>query len=631
MALVFLCARTTAGADCTQEGQVTSHTYAPIVSGFLCTPAVNDQYTYKDQYSGIDRYENSNGIWLMKTDVWRSAWHGVVGQPNTWNTYYFQNSQNTDIPGKTPQTPDSSYQAVNAGGIPSDLVEICASGHYTRTGAFDPNPVSILCVCDKGWTPVHGACQKCIAGKYKGWIGRTACTDCPANSHSLIGSADDCFCNAGYTATGSGNTWGFGVTCTACPADTYKPASGNAACSQCPVPSISFSGSTACMCGPWGTSNEVALLHSTAQFESRQNRFSTPVLPDTPRFEKNGGPGPSGRGTSAVVFNSASDLLNAGSLSMDIGTNGFTAVAVVKFTAVVEWQRIFEFGPIDDNLNNVFVIRQGTGTSLRFVIRNGPHLCYAVSDACIVEDTWQILVAQYNASNSVITVRMGDTFGAWQCSAPRHDRTFAKMILGGNPIKIAGFYAVDKLLSTQEVSAITDNIYLDKDLFDAWCALPSCEPGYSVDMLTKTCTCNAGYTGTLAGTCTLCSADTYKPDGTAECLQCPQFSYSNRLASVYLTDIAGVEWLHGGRSARTSCACTAGYTGEFGGTCTACGAGTYKPASGSTQCIDCPQFSNVLTTGSPDRETYGQAQGRSGGHQGSSRNRRCQLSFVGRL
>jgi len=31
------------------------------------------------------------------------------------------------------------------------------------------------------------------------------------------------------------------------------------------------------------------------------------------------------------------------------------------------------------------------------------------------------------------------------------------------------------------------------------------------------------------------------------------------------------------------------------------------------------------------RETYGQAQGRSGGHQGSSVNRRCQLSFVGRL
>ena len=31
------------------------------------------------------------------------------------------------------------------------------------------------------------------------------------------------------------------------------------------------------------------------------------------------------------------------------------------------------------------------------------------------------------------------------------------------------------------------------------------------------------------------------------------------------------------------------------------------------------------------RETYGQTQGRSGGHQGSSVNRRYQLSFVGRL
>ena len=63
--------------------------------------------------------------------------------------------------------------------------------------------------------------------------------------------------------------------------------------------------------GPWGTSNEVALLHSTAQFESRLNRFSTPVLPDTPRFESTGGPGPLGQETSAVVFNSDSDFLNA--------------------------------------------------------------------------------------------------------------------------------------------------------------------------------------------------------------------------------------------------------------------------------------------------------------------------------
>ena len=38
-----------------------------------------------------------------------------------------------------------------------------------------------------------------------------------------------------------------------------------------------------------------------------------------------------------------------------------------------------------------------------------------------------------------------------------------------------------------------------------------------------------------------------------------------------------------------------------------------------------------VSRNSNTRETYGQAQGRSGGHQGSSVNRRCQLSFVGRL
>ena len=36
------------------------------------------------------------------------------------------------------------------------------------------------------------------------------------------------------------------------------------------------------------------------------------------------------------------------------------------------------------------------------------------------------------------------------------------------------------------------------------------------------------------------------------------------------------------------CACNAGYTGPNGGTCTACGAGTYKDSTtGSSACTDC--------------------------------------------
>ena len=43
-----------------------------------------------------------------------------------------------------------------------------------------------------------------------------------------------------------------------------------------------------------------------------------------------------------------------------------------------------------------------------------------------------------------------------------------------------------------------------------------------------------------------------------------------------------------GSDASTDCTCNAGFTGPNGGTCTACGAGTYKAVSGAGSCSDCP-------------------------------------------
>jgi len=85
-----------------------------------------------------------------------------------------------------------------------------------------------------------------------------------------------------------------------------------------------------------GTTTEVALFRNTAQFEARVNRISAPRdFSGTAPFQPTGGPGPVGKKTSAVVFNLDTHLLNAGSHEMKIGTNGFTAVAVFKFTGIV--------------------------------------------------------------------------------------------------------------------------------------------------------------------------------------------------------------------------------------------------------------------------------------------------------
>ena len=235
------------------------------------------------------------------------------------------------------------------------------------------------------------------------------------------------------------------------------------------------------------TNAEVALLRGTTRFESRLNRFS--IARDDSGialFENTGGPGPTGQETSAVVFNLDSHLLNAGRLQMKIGSNGFTAVAVVMFTGISNWQRIFEFGILADTSNNLQVIRSGTTNSLRFVIRNGINdVCFMTCNDCIEQDRWQTLVAQYNPTESQLTVRMGDKTQSSACNW-RRNRTFEKMNLGSNPSKIAGFYAVDKFLSKQEVSAIIDDIYLNNDPFDAWCG-HDCKPGYSIDRITMTC------------------------------------------------------------------------------------------------------------------------------------------------
>jgi hypothetical protein len=74
----------------------------------------------------------------------------------------------------------------------------------------------------------------------------SACTDCPANSISPVGStvSTSCQCNTGYTGADGG-------TCTACLASTYKTGVGSATCSACPASSVSPVGSTlstSCQC-----------------------------------------------------------------------------------------------------------------------------------------------------------------------------------------------------------------------------------------------------------------------------------------------------------------------------------------------------------------------------------------------
>jgi hypothetical protein len=109
------------------------------------------------------------------------------------------------------------------------------------------------------------------------------------------------------------------------------------------------------------------------------------------------------------------------------------------------------------------------------------------------------------------------------------------------------------------------------------CPAQSTSPaGSSAD---TSCLCNAGYSGT-AGTCTQCSANTYKATtGSEACSLCPGNSISAA-----------------GSTTQSSCSCVAGYTGPNGGPCVACARGKYKSSPGSGVCTDCPalQYNWIL-------------------------------------
>ncbi len=112
---------------------------------------------------------------------------------------------------------------------------------------------SIGCSCNTGYTGPEtdaskGQCSICPAGTYKPTNGTAACTSCTANANSSLGSKNvsDCSCNPGYTGPDVG-------PCAACAAGKFKNASGSAGCDVCPANSYSVSARTNvrdCSCNP---------------------------------------------------------------------------------------------------------------------------------------------------------------------------------------------------------------------------------------------------------------------------------------------------------------------------------------------------------------------------------------------
>ena len=83
------------------------------------------------------------------------------------------------------------------------------------------------------------------------------------------------------------------------------------------------------------------------------------------------------------------------------------------------------------------------------------------------------------------------------------------------------------------------------------------------------------------GACVACDADTYSTavgsSAASTCVSCPASSSSVS-----------------GSSVLTVCRCNMGFSGDYGGPCAACEAGTYKDALGSVACSQCVENSTSL-------------------------------------
>ena len=152
--------------------------------------------------------------------------------------------------------------AVSASGSVSQSYCYCKSGYAHTAG------MSTCRICDPGtYNSQLGrtACSNCSVGMYSvnyGAIGSETCLMCPvgqwspegspncnlcpANSRAGVGSGylRSCTCDKGYTGAD-------GSTCVACPAATYKDATGPGTCSTCPALTSSSGAATSlseCWC-----------------------------------------------------------------------------------------------------------------------------------------------------------------------------------------------------------------------------------------------------------------------------------------------------------------------------------------------------------------------------------------------
>jgi len=461
------------------------------------------------------------------------------------------------------------------------------------------------CQCNPGFFgPPGGPCTPCATGRYSNNVGQSACSFCPAYTNSPVQSdtLTDCTCIAGYTGAD-------GVECTACALNTYKTTTGSAACTACDTNTMTtVTGGTskdACVCSPGYTAggasvNLLAPYSSTAcarfitltpkpSLASVATRNNVAIgSANLPTYNPLGGP--NGNGHFEFGVNDGTGVekyFDSIPFEAKISTKGFTIVAILKVDSIGTTRSFFSaFGP-----RNV-VFMGLTSNQIEFTTGcddgvNWNSITHYIPQSQIDLTQWVNIVMQYipnsNRDRSVLKISINDATPitrTWEDDGTQNcvlDETFSTFRVGASAYytfqkfdgKMAGFFFLDEVLSSSAITTIKNQMVGSTDL---------------------TTICG----GASAGGCTGCSAGKYKVgSGPAACTDCGANKYSEvEAATAEATctacpGVLGTSVSLAGNGALNGCKCNSGYTGPDGAACSACVAGSYKPATGSAACATC--------------------------------------------
>ncbi len=467
---------------------------------------------------------------------------------------------------------------------------------------------SIWCPCNTGYTGSEtgaskGQCSICPAGTYKPTNGSAACTSCPVNANSSLGSTNvsACSCNPGYSGPDVG-------PCVACAAGTAKSVSGPAACGVCPADTFSdTSAAFVCTACPAGYK---ALPGTTAVADCcRQNSIPKNIIPDPLSNILTTSP--------AYIMTSAEAWDSVNSRFTDLTGNGRHGVLTGGMVSV---------GSVTGNGAGWSIPYAGgtTSTSISWPASSIPNTFTICSITRYSGQAYERILACDNSKNWAHGHLSGSAGAVYYNGAPYINyaispKTNWVIACGRNTFAGSGYIVNGVVISTneggngnckltiqgwtgQESDWQLSKLYIwnrhlsNTEFAEASANLNSYVAGQTLK--TVECSCNAGYTGPNTGAskgqCTTCPAGTYKStNGSAACTFCPINTYSTAVGASDNSTCVACPMNSVAVPSSTECLCVPGYTGEMA-SCTACVPGKYKAVAGTSACITCPSNTEAL-------------------------------------